>query len=438
MTPASNDRFLEALDVTPLGPAHRRLFVIVGAGLLVDSLDIFIVSGISSALLHQGLASLTQLSHLAAASAFGMALGALCGGVLGDRFGRRLIILVGSAVIMAGAAACAAAPSIETLIAARFVTALGLGVENVLAYGILIEFLPLRARGTWMTALALIATCAAPLALIMNYFVAPLPGGWRLLFATVAALSAVALTLRFALPESARWLAARGYFDRAKDVVTRFAPQMPISDAAGEPSEKGAAAPAHFGSETIVRLGVAGLLNVGLVVATFGFVSWLPTFFAEEGRELPSALLKTTIITLGAPVGVVIGLIVADRSERKWTTVVSAVAAAAAGVTYALAPAPALVPLGFLVVVTIYAFGAVGVTAYMPELFATPIRMRAVGFAISMGRFAAIVIPIATVSIFQRSGQAGVVMALAVALLIVAFVVAYFGVRTRDKPLDAI
>ena len=440
MDSAPGTTFLRSLDAAPLGPAHLGLFAIVGVGLLVDSLDIFIVSGISSALLHQGTASLAQLSHLAAATALGMAIGALGGGVLGDRYGRRPIILAGSAIIMAGALASAAAPSVDFLIAARFVTALGLGVENVLAYGILIEFLPVRARGTWMTGLALVATCAAPLSLVMNFYIAPLPDGWRILFAIIAALSALTFMLRFALPESARWLAARGNVEEARRVVARFVADATVSgDAAGADQPPSPLAPtAHFPPAVIGRLALAAVLNVGLVAATFGFVSWLPTFFAAEGRALPSALLKAATITVGAPVGVLIGLIAADRSERKWTTVMTALAAAGAGVAYALAPASMALPLGFLVVVAIYAFGAIGVTAYMPEMFATPVRMRAVGLAISVGRFTAVLIPVVTVWVFERSGQTGVVLAMAVTLLSVAAAVASFGVRTRLKPLDRI
>lgn len=440
MDSASDPPFLKSLDAAPLGPAHLYLFAIVGVGLLVDSLDIFVVSGISSALLHQGTANLTQLSHLAAATALGMAIGALGGGVLADRYGRRPIILAGSAIILAGALASAAAPAINFLIAARFVTALGLGIENVLAYGILIEFLPVRARGTWMTGLALVATCAAPLSLVMNFYIAPLPDGWRILFAIIAGLSALTFALRFALPESARWLAVRGDVEEARRIVARFTAGATSSGhaAASDQSTSPLEPAAHFSHAVIGRLALAAVLNVGLVAATFGFVSWLPTFFAAEGRELPSALFKAATITVGAPVGVLIGLIVADRSERKWTTVMAALAAAGAGVAYAFASAAMLLPLGFLVVVAIYAFGAIGVTAYMPELFSTPVRMRAVGFAISIGRFTAVLIPVVTVWVFERSGQTGVVLALAFTLSSVAAAVASFGVRTRLIPLDKI
>jgi len=432
--------FLHALDEAPIGAAHRRLFAIVGVGLMVDSFDIFIASGIFSALLHERMANLTELSQLAAATALGLALGALIGGVVADRFGRRLTILGGAVVVTIGAFASMAAPDLQALIVTRGVTAFGLGIENVLAYGILIEFLPRRMRGTGMTALALFATCAAPLSLILSYYIAPSPGGWRLLFGFVAASSAAILLMRFSLPESARWLATRGRLDEARTIVMRFAPKLDeatsakVADSPATPSS----APAHVSVEFVTRLCVAALLNVGLAASSFGFLSWLPTFFASEGRALPSALLSAAALNVGAPIGVLIGLVAADRGERKWTTVMAALAASAAGFAYGLAPASMLLPLGFCVVVAIFAFGALGVSAYMPELFPTPIRMRAVGLAISIGRFAAVVIPLVTVFVFERSGQAGVVWVLAATLVVVAFAVARFGVRTSAKSLDMI
>lgn len=55
----------------------------------------------------------------------GMAIGQIIYGPASDRFGRRLPLLVGVAVFVVASAVCALAPNIETLIAARFVQALG-------------------------------------------------------------------------------------------------------------------------------------------------------------------------------------------------------------------------------------------------------------------------------------------------------------------------
>ncbi|WP_454759392.1 multidrug effflux MFS transporter [Caulobacter segnis] len=55
----------------------------------------------------------------------GMAIGQIIYGPASDRFGRRLPMLIGIGVFIAASAVCALAPSIEILIAARFVQALG-------------------------------------------------------------------------------------------------------------------------------------------------------------------------------------------------------------------------------------------------------------------------------------------------------------------------
>jgi putative MFS transporter len=188
----------------------------------------------------------------------------------------------------------------------------------------------------------------------------------------------------------------------------------------------------------LARLALAALINIALICATFGFVSWLPTFFAEEGRNLPSALMMSAIITAGAPVGALLGMLVTDLFERKWTTAAVAAIAASLGAGYALAPDTLLLPAGFATVVAIYAYGAVALTGYMPELFATPIRMRAIGVAITAGRVVAVGLPALIVVIFARFGQAGVIGMVAGVLLVLAVAVALVGVRTRGRSLDAI
>lgn len=70
----------------------------------------------------------TDVEHIQlslAAYFVGIAIGQLFHGPLADRFGRRVPLLVGVALFAVGSLACAIAPSLEWLIAARFVQALG-------------------------------------------------------------------------------------------------------------------------------------------------------------------------------------------------------------------------------------------------------------------------------------------------------------------------
>ena len=306
----------------------------------------------------------------------------------------------------------------------------------MLAYGMLIEFLPLAVRGRWMARLAVVATVAAPLALFAGAYVAPLSEGWRILLFAACALSTLTFMLRFLLPESARWLATRGRLAKASAIVARFerAAKHPYREPApllGDATTSATQAGAFW-----ARLALAAFINIALVCATLGFIAWLPTFFTAEGKDLPDALIVSSLITAGAPVGAFIGMLIIDAFERKWSAAVSAIAAAALAISYVLAPTSLLLVPGFLTVVAIYAYGAIALTSYMPELFATSVRMRAIGAAITAGRLVAIALPSLIVVIYQTYGQAGVVALVATTFLMLALALTLFGARTRGRSLD--
>jgi MFS transporter, putative metabolite:H+ symporter len=429
------------LDAVGITKRHWLLCFIVGGGLLVDSIDIYLTAGIAGALVKQNVADLTEVGHIATATALGLGAGALAGGALGDWRGRRSAVLWTSVIVCIGALGAALSPDVFALTIWRFITALGLGAENVLAYGLLVEFLPPAVRGRWMAQLALIATCAAPLTLAAGYFILPADEGWRLLLLCVFALSCIVLGLRILLPESPRWLASRGRFREADAIVAAFE----LSAGATAAVQSPAVTPQHdapsarlWSGPTPARLVIAALINVAIVCATFGFLSWLPAFFAQTGMDLPTAIAIPAVMMCGAPVGAAIGMLATDRIERKWGVVWSGLIAAAFGVTYALVPGALILPLGFVTVTAIYAFGAIALSGYMPELFATPIRMRAIAIAIACGRAVAVAMPSVAIVLFSNFGQAGVVTMVAAALVIQALAVALWGAQTRGRSIDVI
>jgi MFS transporter, putative metabolite:H+ symporter len=109
------------------------------------------------------------------------------------------------------------------------------------------------------------------------------------------------------------------------------------------------------------------------------------------------------------------------------------------GFIYPYVPSEALLALvGFALVTCVYIMVAVAWALYVPELFPTEIRMRGAGFCNTMGRLMTIVTPQIVPVIFVRAGVVGVVAMLAALLLIQAIAVAFFGIETRQKPLEAL
>lgn len=138
----------------------------------------------------------------------GLGLGQLFIGALSDATGRRRPILIGSLVCLGASIACALAPGVETLAAARFVQGLSGAAGVVLARAIIADTsrgaVAAKLQGV-MVIISVIAPVAAPLtggAIITNI-------GWRAVFWVLAALTLImcigALTyVKETLPESAR------------------------------------------------------------------------------------------------------------------------------------------------------------------------------------------------------------------------------------------
>lgn len=123
-------------------------------------------------------------------------------GPLSDQMGRRAPMLIGLAIFLAGTLACAFAPSVEALVAGRFVQGLGAASVMVVPRAV-IRDLHTGPQATRLMALVMLVISISPM-------LAPLAGsgvmavaGWRWIFGVLAIAALVSLTLtRFALPET--------------------------------------------------------------------------------------------------------------------------------------------------------------------------------------------------------------------------------------------
>ena len=142
----------------------------------------------------------------------GAAFGALIGGRLSDRFGRRRSIMTVAVIFLIGALGCALAPDREVLIVFRFVLGLAVGGASATVPVYLSEMSPVKIRGTMVSRNELMIVTGQLLAYTCNAIIAtvwPQARMWRWMLA-VATLPAIGLWIGIhLLPESPRWLANR-------------------------------------------------------------------------------------------------------------------------------------------------------------------------------------------------------------------------------------
>ena len=122
------------LDRLPLSSFHKRIFWLIGAGMFFDGYDLYVGASVLGAAVASKFATLGQVPQFISWTFVGMTIGSVIAGFLGDKFGRRFTYQFNLIVFGLASFAAAAAPSMDWLIAARFVMGLGLGAEIVVGY----------------------------------------------------------------------------------------------------------------------------------------------------------------------------------------------------------------------------------------------------------------------------------------------------------------
>ncbi len=436
MTPG--ERMIAArLDRLPILPFHRRLLVLIGAGMFFDSFDIYLAGSVLGQLVHSGWSDLALNARFISATFVGMVIGAAGAGWLGDRHGRRFTYQFNLLVFGLASLACALAPTMTWLIAARFVSGIGLGAEIVVGYATMLEFIPPTHRGRWGALLSLVTNFGLFAATLLAWLVIPL-AGWRPMFLIAAVGAFVVLWMRKEMPESPRWLASAGRLAEAEAVVAGAEAQargpLPV------PAPPAGTVAAGLARGAFVRRALVGsAMMVVNGIAIYGFVVWVPTFLVQHGMGINRSLGQAVLMSMGGPAGAALGWLLTDRIGRRPAIIGSSLLAAVCGWAFAHAGSQAgAVVLGFAMFTLIYFQVAVIVAGYVPELFPTAQRMRGTAATSVAGRIAAMLVPFAVVWLYAAGGLGYVLGGVSAMLVMQAVLTLLYREETNGRSLEAI
>lgn len=113
------------LDRLPVGPFHYRIMWLIGAGMFLDSFDIYVAGTVLGATLHSGFSTLAQNAIFVSVTFVGMMIGAVGTGFFGDRYGRRFTYQMNLLLFGAASLAAAFAPNMTVLIMLRLLIGIG-------------------------------------------------------------------------------------------------------------------------------------------------------------------------------------------------------------------------------------------------------------------------------------------------------------------------
>ena len=222
----------ESADQTNL-PLIAAIVGVATIGGFMFGYDSGVINGTQEGLQKTFALSEAGLGVTVAALLPGCAFGAFVAGRLADRWGRRSVMLVAAAIFIVSAVASGAAASAAMMIIARFLAGIGVGAASVLSPAYISEVTPARIRGRLSSLQQIMIIAGLTGAFLGNYFLAVAAGestnilwlgypAWRWMFWAQVVPALVFLAALMMIPESPRFLVAKGRLVEAQAVLTRL------------------------------------------------------------------------------------------------------------------------------------------------------------------------------------------------------------------------
>jgi major inositol transporter-like SP family MFS transporter len=343
----------------------------------------------------------------------GAAFGALYGGRLSDRWGRRHNLLMLAGIFFVGAVGTALAPNIAVMVLARIVLGLAVGGASATVPVYLAEIAPRDLRGRLVAVDALMIVTGQLLAYTTNAVLANLWAGhstWRLML-FVASVPAVALWVGMHfLPETARWYASKDRFAEAVQVLCST--RTPGHDIKAELADMVALAHQEHHARRggwadlktpwvkhLVLVGV-GVAMVQQLTGVNTLMYYAPTILTTTGLGTNAALTATIANGVVSVLAATAGLWLVGRMRRRRLLLVGQLGIVASlgaiALSFGLLIQPSLAAgrtppasgsytvLGFMLGFLIFQQGAVSPVTWvmLSEIF--PMRMRGFGMGVAV------------------------------------------------------
>lgn len=450
---AKAKRLLERMDTLPIKRPHWQLALIGGLGLLFDGMDGSLVSYVLPIIKPLWHLNGTQSGLIGSSLLIGIFIGAIGAGVLGDRIGRRRVMMYALALYAVATFIAAFSQNWEFFFTMRVIAGIGIGAESAIIPTFIAEFIPKGKRGLFVGGVAgFFALGYVSSAIIGNALVATNPEGWRIGQILTAVPIAMLLWWRRTLPESPRWLLTQGRTEEAEEVVdgleqgkliparssrtfVRVAPAAVVSGVRKLPLFRHAELWRHGNAR---RTAVIWLLWIAVTFSFYGFFVWIPSLLVERGMSVASSFAYSLIITIAQIPGYYSAAFLNERISRKAGIAIYLFGGATAAFLLSQANAPATVII-FGSMLSFFMNGSyAGLYAYTPEVYGTELRATGVGGASAVGRIGGVVAPILVGAAFPQLGFTGVFIMFMIVLGSTALVVLALGLQTSGRSLEDI
>ena len=432
---ASQDIVVSPPEDVPLSGAHWGLMAVLVIALIIDIMKPATLGFTLPGMMSEYHVDKATVSAFPFSALTGTVVGSIIWGWLADIYGRKATILL-SAVMFVGTSICGAMPSLAWNVGMCFMMGVAAGGMLPVTYALLAEMMPSKHRG-W--ALVLVGGLGAVggyfaasgfSALLQPFF------GWRILWILNLPTGLSLVLLGTLIPESAKFLLARGRREEARRVMERFGSKARTATHAEEVALSQGQSVALTGRAFFGKLVALSLAAICFSLINFGLLLWLPADLVAKGYSVAvSSKLLAKSALIAFPTIFLVALAY-SRWSTKWS-VVGALAITFAGLVGVLqlelsGDGNPVFPVALLIIGTNALIAML--LPYAAESFPLRIRGRTTGTVAACTKaggmiaqalaMLALVPPLAAVSIV-------IMVPTAAALLLVA----WFGKETRGRDL---
>jgi len=450
-------QLLFRIENVPFSRWHTKARIIMGSATFFDAFDALSLAFVLPVLV--GLWHLTpaQVGLLIASGYAGQVIGALLFGWLAERNGRVPSITTTVGLMSVMSIACAFAGNFSVLFMLRFVQGIGVGGEVPIAAAYINELSQAKGRGRFFILYELIFPLGLMAAAQVGAFVVP-RYGWETMFLIGGIPGLLILAFMVRLPESPRWLTAKGRFDDADRVIRALeasTPQRsldPQRDQAEiekrvETLAKGLSARTAKSSwkELFSPLYRPRTLVVWVLWASSYFVAnginnWLPTLYKTVYHlPLQESLRMASVTNVLSACAVLVCALLVDRvGRRRWATGCFLIVGVLLGTLAALGASS----VWSVAVLASSAYAVMGTTTvllylYTPEIYPTRMRAIGTGLATSWLRAASAAAP-AIVGVVLSTHGIAAVFGMFAAATVAGLLAARHMVETTNRALEEI
>ena len=321
---------------SPFGRRAVGLSIAAAVGGFLFGFDSSVINGAVASIENQFGLNAVVTGVVVAIALLGCALGAVLAGVLSDRWGRLRVMMIGAVLFFASAIGSGLAFSAVDLTVWRFIGGLGIGIASVVAPAYIAEVAPRQIRGTLGSLQQLAITLGIFGALLSNAVLAGVAGGassqlwfgleaWRWMLLVEAVPALVYGVLAFTMPESPRFLIAKGRYDEARAVYARLVPEADLEQTMRELDQRIQQDKKSRGVSLRGKaLGLQPIVWTGIILSVFQqFVGinvifyysttlWLAVGFTEQNSLLIGVITSVTNVAV-----TIVAIVLVDRVGRK-------------------------------------------------------------------------------------------------------------------------